>query len=123
MKTLDETIKELEGIKEKWSDKYQELGKYVEECANHANSDTPDEIKNKLDGFSHDLRSLGQDYRDKIKEAIDDIAKNHLNDSFVKDLADGIISDIDNSGGINGSREDRLRELAGLIDMIDKLAR
>lgn len=123
MKTLDETTKELEDLKKKWSDKYQELGKYVEECANHANSDTQDEIKDKLAGFSRDLCSIGQDYRDKIKEAIEDIAKDHLDNSFVKELADGIISDFDNSGRANGSREDRLRDLAGLIDMIDKLTR
>ena len=121
MYTIDEIIKELDGLKKQWSDKYQELGKYVKECINHANSDTPDEIKNKLDGFGHDLCALGQNYRIKIREAIDDIAKDHLDDPSIKRLADGILSDFDNSGGTNGSREDRLRELEGLIDLIDKL--
>lgn len=34
-----------------------------------------------------------------------------------------LLSDFDNSGGANGSREDRLQNLAGLIDMVDKLTR
>lgn len=123
MKTFDETIKELEDLKKIWSNKYQELEKYVEECNNHANTDTPDEIKDKLSGFGRDLRSIGQDYRNKIKEAIDNIAKDYLDNPIVKELADGIISDIDNSGEANGSREDRLRDLAELINCIDKLTR
>lgn len=120
MKTLDETIRELEELKKQWSDKYQELVKYVEECNSHANSDTPDEIEDKLKNFGIDLRTFGQDYRDKIKETIDNIAKEHINDSIVKSLATGIVSDIDNSGGAFGSREDRLRYLSSVIDIINK---
>lgn len=123
MKTLDETIKELEDLKKKWSDKYQDLGKYVKECNSHPNSDTPDDIKKKLDEYGRDLCSLGQDYRIKIREAIDNIAKDYLDNPFISRLVDGILSDFDNSGGANGSREDRLRNLAGLIDMVDKLTR
>lgn len=121
MKTLDEIIKELEDLKKKWSDKYQDLGEYVEECNSHANSDTPDEIKEKLAGYGRDLCSIGQEYHKRIKETVDDITKDYLDNPFVKELADGIISDFDNSGGANGSREDRLWNLSVLLDMIGKL--
>lgn len=121
MKALNDTIKELEDLKKKWSEKYQELGKYVDECNSHINTDTPNEIKDKLAGYGRDLRSIGQEYRKRIKETVDDITKDHLDNPFIKELADGILSDFDNSGGANGSREDRLWYLAGLIDMVDKL--
>lgn len=58
MKTLNDTIKELEDLKKKWSEKYQELGKYVDECNSHINTDTPNEIKDKLAGYGRVLCSI-----------------------------------------------------------------
>lgn len=119
MNTIDGIIKELEYLKKEWADKYQELDKYVKECNTHNNSDTPDVIKDKLRDFGNSLCDLGQDYRNKIRKAVDDITKAHTNNPFIKKLADAILSDFDNSEGTNGSREERLRNLAELIDIIE----
>lgn len=121
MKTLDERIQELKDLKGQWAEKYRELEKYVDNCNRHANSDTPDEIKKNLDGFGLDLQTLGRNYRVKIKEATDNVAKDYLDDSMIEGLVNGIINDIDNSGGTNGSREDRLKALAEIVDIINKL--
>ncbi len=59
MINIEEAIKELEGLKKQWNDKYTELFSHVRSYVGDNDAEYITEFQHKLDELSSELRALG----------------------------------------------------------------
>lgn len=123
MGKIDEKIKELASIKEKWDDKRCEQIRFILEYKNPTGDlDLLEECKARIKEYSDELNKLGQSYHDEIMKVAKDLAKDYINNPIIDHLIDDIDKDVVSDWNVfHGNREDRLRFLADVIEEFNKL--
>lgn len=125
MINIEEAIKELEGLKKQWDDKYTELFSHVRSYVGDNDAEYITEFQHKLDELSSELRALGKKYHQKVDRIADDIVEDHKDNPIIKSLMEGFKSDIVDDYNYNvyhGNREAHLKDLAEIIEMFDKMS-
>ncbi len=122
MGKIDEKIKELASIKEKWDEKRCEQINYILGY-NNPTGDLKklDECKSKIKEYSNELNKIGQSYHDEIMKAAKELAKEYEDNPIIRHLIDSIDKDVVLDWNVfSGNREDRLRLLADVIEEFNK---
>ena len=122
MGKIDEKIKELASIKEKWDEKRCEQINYILGYTNPTGDlKKLDECMSKIKEYSNELNKIGQSYHDEIMIAAKELAKEYEDNPIIRHLIDSIDKDVVPDWNVfSGNREDRLRLLADVIEEFNK---
>ena len=122
METIDEKIYGLKELKKKWNDKYTELLEHMKSYIGGNDAEYIAEFQKKLDAISDVLKAIGKEYHQEVEKVADDITKNYKDNPIIQKMVEGVKSDIDDNWNFyHGDREARLKDLADVVDMFDKL--
>ena len=123
MKGIEDQIKELELLRKNWDEKRNEQIRFILGYKNPTgNLDYLEECKAKIKEYSDELNKIGQSYHDEIMKVAKDLAKDFQDNPIIVYLIDEIDKDVDSDFSVfHGSREERLRFLADVIEEFNKL--
>lgn len=122
MENIDDGIKHLEELKNAWNEKYDEILQHAKSFQGGNDADYIDEFQKKLNSLSDELQDIGKQYHQDLDNLVDEVTKDYAADPIIQKMAEGVRSDIDDQWQkYHGNREARLRDLADLVSMLDKL--
>lgn len=122
MESIENKIKGLEGLKEKWNEKYSELLDYVKNYVGSNDVEYMAEFQRKLNTISDELKAIGKEYHHEVERVVDDIITDYKDNPIIQNLVEGVKSDVDDNWNVyHGNRETRLRDLAEVIALFDNM--
>ena len=122
MESIENKIKGLEGLKEKWNEKYSELLDYVKNYVGSNDVEYKAEFQRKLNTISDELKAIGKEYHHEVERVVDDIITDYKDNPIIQNLVEGVKSDVDDNWNVyHGNRETRLRDLAEVIALFDNM--
>ncbi len=122
MESIENKIKGLEGLKEKWNEKYSELLDYVKNYVGSNDVEYMAEFQRKINTISDELKAIGKEYHHEVERVVDDIITDYKDNPIIQNLVEGVKSDVDDNWNVyHGNREARLRDLAEVIAIFDKM--
>ena len=122
MESIENKIKGLEGLKEKWNEKYSELLDYVKNYVGSNDVEYMAEFQRKLNTISDEFKAIGKEYHHEVERVVDDIITDYKDNPIIQNLVEGVKSDVDDNWNVyHGNRETRLRDLAEVIALFDNM--
>ena len=122
MESIENKIKGLEGLKEKWNEKYSELLDYVKSYVGSNDVEYMAEFQRKLNIISDELKAIGKEYHHEVESVADDIITDYKDNPIIQNLVEGVKSDVDDNWNVyHGNRETRLRDLADVIALFNNM--
>ena len=122
VENIENKIKGLESLKEKWNEKYSELLDHVKSYVGCNDAEYVEEFQRKLNTISDELREIGKEYHHEVEIVADGIITDYKDNPIIQNLVEGVKSDVDDNWNVyHGNREARLRDLAEVIAIFDKM--